>query len=140
MELFSYGGATGARGYSLDRQNTVSWVGIAPTTAVAITVIWYVPDTDGDGLDEIVEFDVILNALLKWGIDPDGEGPVTIKAYDIRNVATHEAGHVVGLADLYDAAYRELTMYGYTSKGETKKISLETGDIAGAQYLYGAPT
>jgi len=30
-------------------------------------------------------------------------------------------------------------MYGYSSKGETKKYSLEEGDIAGAQELYGTP-
>jgi hypothetical protein len=28
-------------------------------------------------------------------------------------------------------------MYGYTKKGETKKISLEIGDILGTQALYG---
>lgn len=35
--------------------------------------------------------------------------------------------------------YSELTMYGYSSKGETEKRSLEDGDVAGAQFLYGTP-
>lgn len=30
-----------------------------------------------------------------------------------------------------------LTMYGYSSKGETIKRSLEEGDISGARSLYG---
>jgi bacillopeptidase F (M6 metalloprotease family) len=57
----------------------------------------------------------------------------------VQNVATHEAGHVVGLDDLYDIGYSGLTMYGYVSYKETMKISLEAGDIAGAQSLWGAP-
>jgi hypothetical protein len=52
-------------------------------------------------------------------------------------VATHEAGHVTGLDDLYDDVYSELTMYGYTHKGETIKISLGIGDMHGCQALYG---
>ncbi len=126
-------GTTTAVGWSEDGENTVSWVGIIPRSIVAIAVIWYVPYTDGDGLGEIVEFDITFNALQKWGID--GEK----RAFDVRNVATHEVGHVVGLADLYEDLYRELTMYGYTSKGETIKISLEEGDILGVQYLYPEP-
>jgi hypothetical protein len=31
----------------------------------------------------------------------------------------------------------ELTMYGYTSIGETKKQSLGLGDINGVKYIYG---
>ena len=61
------------------------------------------------------------------------------RAFDIQNIATHEFGHPVGLDDLYDEIYSELTMYGYSSKGETKKCSLEEGDVLGAQSLYRAP-
>ena len=53
------------------------------------------------------------------------------------NSVTHEAGHVVGLGDLKDKIYSELTMYGYSEEGETKKISLENGDKLGTQFLYG---
>lgn len=122
-----------------DGKNVICWRGIAPTNIVAMTILWYI-DYDGNGPDdgdETVDTDVIFNALLKWGIDPDGEGPTKIKAYDIRNVATHEAGHVVGLDDLAEDIYRELTMYAYTTKGETIKISLEIGDVNGCQALYG---
>lgn len=139
MELFNSTLQTTVSGFSYDGQNTISWVGIVPTSIIAMTGIWYWDDGDPNTLDAIVEFDIVFNALLKWGIDPDDEGPLRLKsAYDVQNIATHEAGHVVGLADLYEDQYRELTMYGYGSKGETIKISLEQGDIAGTQYLYGA--
>jgi len=124
-----------------DFKNVVCLRGIAPTTIVAMTVLWY-EDNDNSGSptlgDETVDTDIIFNALLKWGIDPDDEGPIKIKAYDVQNVATHEVGHVVGLDDLAEDIYRELTMYAYTAKGETIKISLQTGDISGCQALYGA--
>lgn len=139
VRLFNFGGLTGGE-YASDGQNTVSWARLDSNTKIAMTVIWYVPDTDGDGLEEIVEADIVLNSILRWGIDPDGEGPSTTKAYDIRNVATHEAGHVVGLAGLQNDAYRELTMYEFSASGQTNKISLEGGDVTGAQFLYGPRT
>ena len=55
----------------------------------------------------------------------------------MRNIATHEVGHVVGLDDFYETKYSEITMYGYSSKGETKKISLANGDKYGTRALYG---
>ncbi|MFC2024341.1 matrixin family metalloprotease [Chloroflexota bacterium] len=134
-ELFSFTEQTSVYGLNYDEQNTVSWQGIVPPSTIAVTRLWYNGSTG-----EIIEFDIVFNSLLKWGIDPDGEGPKKLKrAYDVENIATHEVGHVVGLDDLYEEQYRELTMYGYGRKGEVIKISLEEGDIAGAQYLYGSP-
>jgi len=116
-----------------DYMNTVSWRMVVPPRVVAVTFIWYDPKTF-----EMVDCDVVMNTKQDWGIDPDGEGPERLKgAFDVRNIVTHEAGHVVGLDDLYDEIYSELTMYGYSSKGETKKISLENGDVLGCQALYG---
>lgn len=122
----------------LDGRNNVSWQFIAGApNAIAATWIW-VDDNDNSGTlspgDEVLENDIVFNTYKKitWGIDPDGEGGVTISTFDVCNIATHEIGHVVGLDDLYASQYSELTMYGYGSKGETKKISLEAGDIAGA--------
>lgn len=133
-ELFSYAGETEKRWYAEDGQNTVSWVKFTPRNYIAIAVMWYEPDTM-----IIWEFDIVFNTFHKWGIDPVKEDEDTLKAFDIQNIATHEFGHPVGLDDLYDEIYSELTMYGYSSKGETKKCSLEEGDIAGTQFRYGAP-
>ncbi|MBA7689098.1 hypothetical protein ES703_97593 [subsurface metagenome] len=55
---------------------------------------------------------------------------------DFGNIATHELGHAVGLDDLYTSKCSEMTMYGYASYGETKKRTLEAGDITGVQKLY----
>ncbi|MBA7681586.1 hypothetical protein ES703_89926 [subsurface metagenome] len=64
-----------------------------------------------------------------WGIADENK-------MDFENIATHELGHAVGLGDLYDSKCSEQTMYGYASNGETKKRTLESGDIAGIQSLY----
>lgn len=134
-KLFSYGGTTEKRWYAEDGANTVSWVKFTPGNYIAVVVMWYDPDTM-----IIWEFDMVFNTFHKWGIDPVKEDKDTIKrALDIQNIATHEFGHTVGLDDLYGEVYSELTLYGYSSKGETKKCTLEIGDIAGAQCLYGAP-
>jgi len=128
--LFEYAGTTTERWYTEDGQNTVSWVKFTPRNYIAVAVIWYDAETM-----VIWEFDIIFNTFHKWGIDPVKRD----KAFDIQNIATHEFGHPVGLDDLYEEIYSELTMYGYSSKGETQKCSLEDGDIAGAQELYGTP-
>ena len=116
-----------------DEINTVSWRRVVPPKAIAVTYIWYDPDPANitqDGYYPIIDCDIIMNTKHDWGIGDEN-------AFDVRNIATHEVGHVVGLADLYDESYRELTMYGYGSIGETIKSTLAAGDIAGCRELYG---
>jgi len=127
-ELFTYGGETTESWYEYDYQNTISWVKFIPRDYIAVAVMWYDPATM-----IIYEVDIVFNTFHNWGIDPSKRD----RAFDIQNIATHEFGHPVGLADLYDEIYSELTMYGYSRTGETKKCSLEEGDISGAQELYG---
>jgi len=127
--LFEYGGETNERWYAEDGQNTVSWVKFIPRNNIAVAVMWYDPETM-----LIWEVDIVFNTFHNWGINPGKRD----RAFDIQNIATHEFGHPTGLDDLYDDIYSELTMYGYSRTGETEKCSLEEGDIAGAQELYGA--
>jgi hypothetical protein len=54
--------------------------------------------------------------------------------YLIRNVATHEIGHQLGLDDL-GHPHRHQTMYGRISSGEARKIRLGRGDMRGARVL-----
>jgi len=117
-----------------DYVNTVSWRRLIQDNAIAVTFAWR--DLDSG---YTVDCDIVMNMKHKWDIDPDGEetGTTITRAFDVCNIFTHEAGHVVGLADLYDDLYRELTMFGYGSKGETQKISLENGDQLGCQDIYG---
>ncbi len=107
-------------------ENVVSWAPIATAGVIAQTTIWFYVNTK-----EIIEFDLVFNSSLGWGIGAGGA------YYDIRNIVTHEAGHTLHLGDLYEDTNSELTMYGYATEGEVKKISLENGDIAGVQKLYG---
>jgi hypothetical protein len=58
---------------------------------------------------------------------------------DLQNIATHELGHGVGLGDLDDSDNSEKTMYGYSTWGETKKRTLDLGDITGIKVLYDLP-
>jgi len=57
---------------------------------------------------------------------------------DLENIAVHELGHTVGLSDIYSTACSEVTMYGYSTEGETSKRTLEQPDITGLQRMYGA--
>ena len=60
--------------------------------------------------------------------------PTHQKALDLYSLGVsmstfiHEAGHTLSLNDLYMDEACELTMYGYTSIGETKKQSLGLGE------------
>lgn len=56
---------------------------------------------------------------------------------DLQNIATHEMGHAIGLADIYTSECSEVTMYGSSSMGETKKRTLAAADISGIRALYG---
>lgn len=118
---------------SPDYKNVITW-GRAQPGVVAYAVIWYISSTG-----EIVDADIVLNSYYKWGIADGNEGTRDLaNKFDLRNVVIHEAGHWVGLDDIYDSNYSAMTMYGYTSYGEEIKRSLEPGDITGAQYIYSA--
>ena len=54
---------------------------------------------------------------------------------DFENIATHELGHAMGMAHPADSCTEE-TMYRFASSGETKKRTLNAGDIAGIKGLY----
>lgn len=115
-----------------DFKNVITW-GSAQPGVVAYAVIWYDSSTG-----EIVDADMVFNSYYKWGIADGNEATGDLGSrFDIQNVATHEAGHWTGLDDLYDSRYWAMTMYGYTKYGEEVKRSLEPGDVAGAQAIYG---
>lgn len=56
--------------------------------------------------------------------------------YEIRSLATHEAGHWLGLADLSANAHYYLTMYGGATPCQSHKYTLGRGDIRGLHWLY----
>lgn len=99
---------------------------------IAVTVTWgYFRGPPK--MREIIEFDVLFDTNFTWG-----NATFSSSVMDLQNIATHELGHGAGLDDLYEIECSEETMYGYSDYGETKKRTLEAGDIAGIQELYGA--
>ena len=127
-------GTTLGSGADPDDGNIISWTNLGNENIIAVTTFWW-----WRGTKELAAFDMQFNTQFDWGIDWDGEasGYVLTGAMDIRNIATHEAGHTLVLEDLYQDQFSEMTMYGYSTEGEVKAISLEPGDIAGVQELYG---
>ena len=116
---------------SRDGRNELLFGNYSEAGVIAVTVVWgyfYGPP----GLREIIEFDILFDTDFTWE-----DATVNQTVMDLQNIATHEFGHGVGLADLYDDQCFEQTMYGYATYGETKKRTLNTGDIAGIQALYG---
>lgn len=135
-ELFYAPGTTSISITSPYDENVIYWTDLGDSGIIAVTTFWWYR-----GTKELVAFDMEFNTQYVWGIDPDGEtagGYVLEGAMDIRNIVTHEAGHTLVLDDLYQSQYSEMTMYGYSTEGEVKAISLEPGDIAGLQALYGS--
>jgi hypothetical protein len=100
---------------------------------IAVTVVWgYF--SGPPSIRKIFEFDILFNLDYQWG--DAGENPSLM---DLQNIATHEIGHGLGLADIYEDGCSDVTMYGYSDYGETDKRTLADPDITGIQELYGAP-
>jgi len=111
---------------AFDGQNVVCWRYYdGPGRALAVAMTWYYLSTQ-----EIVECDIRFDSSDSWATDGSD------KMYDVQNVAAHESGHWLSLNDLYDLACCEMTMYGYAGLGETKKRTLELGDVAGIRAIY----
>lgn len=115
---------------SPDGKNEIYFANVDSPGAIAVSIIWGIfsgpPQTR-----ELVEWDQVYDDA-----DYDWSSIGEADKMDFENIATHELGHSVGLDDLYQGACTEQTMYGYASWGETKKRTLESGDIAGVKKLY----
>ncbi|MFA4953320.1 MAG: matrixin family metalloprotease [Candidatus Pacearchaeota archaeon] len=114
---------------SPDNKNEVYFANVDSPGAIAITIVWgifYGPPYQR----VLVEWDQVYDdADFDWGINETGK-------MDFENIATHELGHSFGMNDLYTTSCVEQTMYGYATEGETKKRTLEAGDITGIKKLY----
>ncbi|MCP8311968.1 MAG: matrixin family metalloprotease [Candidatus Methylarchaceae archaeon HK02M1] len=124
---YTYIGTTHRVGEVRDGYNVVSWGSIdGAGGTLAQTTIWYYASNK-----LIYEFDMVFDDAETWSTT-GGSGK-----YDVQNIGTHEAGHTLSLDDLYDLRFSEETMYGYAYPGETKKRTLNEGDIAGIRHIYG---
>lgn len=110
-------------------QNAIAFGDYPDNSVIAVTSVWYTPVGR-----RIVEFDMLFNTRFTWGDTTVANTTVM----DLQNIATHELGHGAGLDDIYSSTCTEVTMYGYSSYGETSKRTLEQPDITGLQRMYGA--
>jgi len=126
---FTYSGPTTEADFgSRDFVNIIGFGNIQDSSILALTTGWYVPST-GELLDTDIEFNS--NVPFSTAGSPT--------AYDFQSTAVHELGHCLSLADLYEPADAEKTMYGFISQGETKKRTLDQDDINGISHLYPPP-
>lgn len=113
-----------------NEKNEVIFGNISQEGAIAVTIVWGVFGGPPP-FREIVEWDMIFDE-----VDFDWSSTGEQGKMDFANIAIHELGHSMGMGDIYDTACSEQTMYGYATPEETKKTSLEDGDIAGIRELY----
>jgi Matrixin len=118
-------------------QDGVNRIVFAPITiegfegALAITIT-YADDATGS----IVEADTIFNTAYRWTsiADSSVRDEACGGSYDLQNVATHEAGHFLGLGE--DYADKTATMYVSSSTCQTTKRVLSATDVSVMSGLY----
>jgi len=132
FEIFGSGlsGLTdGADGTSPDGKNEVELQNLGPTSTIAYTIVWGV-FSGPPRARELIEWDMVFNTDYDFG-----DANVDPSVMDFQNIAVHEAGHALGLTHPEDTCIEE-TMYAYADFGETKKRTLEAGDLTGLGKLY----
>ncbi len=121
--------------WTKDGDNVVGWGNLPWNDEVKITakaLLW--PHDDDDS--EIVEAGITFNYYVPWGTHADKEDD----EYYLRNTATHEFGHWVGLDDLVPNGhcqdYERFTMWQPSATNHDKE-TLECEDKWGALHIYG---
>jgi hypothetical protein len=93
---------------------------------IAVCYVWWSTD---DG--HILDCDIAYNGEhFSWSTNGEPD------KMDVENITCHEVGHNLLLLDLYRRADSAKTMYGYVSRGEINKRTLDEDDKNGAAYLY----
>jgi hypothetical protein len=123
--------ADGVDENSPDGKNEVVFENLGPTNTIAETIVWGIFSGNPKNR-ELVEWDARFNSDYSFGNADISNSTVM----DYINIATHEFGHALGLTHP-DGTCTEETMYAFADFNETKKRTLETGDIAGVNNLYG---
>lgn len=127
----------GAEETSPDGKNEIFFGNIEGTGTIAVTIVWGIFRGSPSGR-ELVEFDMVFddNDFLWGDAGPTNETALgDTSVMDFLNVATHEVGHAAGMGHPDDSCTEE-TMHRFSQNGETKRRTLEAGDIAGIKELY----
>jgi hypothetical protein len=112
-----------------DEVNTVSWGTIDGSDGIiAVTYYWYYANTK-----ELIDVDIVFDVAEPWSISYE----VPSNAFDVWNIAAHEAGHTLVLQDIRSPKDCGLTMHAYTWCGDALKRDLAPGDILGVEAIYG---
>ena len=121
---FNFTGTTTTAERVFDGENVIFW-GATPNPAdtyLARTTVWYTSS------GEAVEVDMQFNTDYLWATG------AASGRYDIQSVATHEAGHGIGLNHVQVVTE---VMYPSQSSNSTKR-TLGSGDLNGVESLYGS--
>lgn len=111
-----------------DNANVVGF-GNLPPSYLGVACSW------ADGAGHALEGDVRLSAKHRWfALDvPTG---CSGARYGIQAVATHELGHVFGLAHVSESAHPNLTMSTAAANCTNAPLTLGLGDVRGLRQLY----
>ena len=123
------GSPNGADSSSPDGKNEVMFDNLGATSTIAYTITWGI-FSGPPSQRELVEWDAVFNSDYAFG-----NADIPSGVMDYQNIATHEFGHALGLTHPSNTCSEE-TMYRYADFDETKKRTLEAGDIAGLNNLY----
>jgi hypothetical protein len=138
----NYGGSTGRRAevdslgncasfFGTDGYNVVDF-GKLPSDRLGQTCTWYWPISN-----EVAEADTRLNKVspIFWTVTP--ASPSCSNQYDVEGVATHEWGHVYGLAHVSEADHGNLTMSTQNNGPcQASERTLGLGDVLGLRAIY----
>ena len=121
-----------------DNKNEIFFGTIAEPGVIAVTIVWGI-FSGPPSIRKLVEFDAVFDDVdFFWGnAGPTSETSLGNTAImDYQNIATHEFGHAAGMSHPSDSCTEE-TEYRFAQSGETKKRTLNAGDIEGVKKLYG---
>jgi hypothetical protein len=120
-----------------DGKNEFQFGEIQEPGVIAVTIVWGI-FSGPPQWRELVEWDMVFDDVsFNWG-NADVTNELTsypVEFMDFLNIFVHEGGHAAGLGHPSSDCTEE-TMYAYAENGETKKRTLNAGDVAGIKALY----
>jgi len=125
---FVYDGSTNATD-SYDDIRSIFWNQTGADMGDVLALTWQWTNFSGDRL---LDADMELNGGELWSVSGESD------KYDLQSVVTHEAGHFLGLGDLYGDQDRQKTMYGYIYHADIGPRTLDSDDEAGICFIYPA--